>query len=81
MFVGIDDESLMGGKLQEQLTAGIEEQSEDIENEYGIQTSVSDVEHDLGIDDESAVEATVSDRYYYITFCLGFSYPKSVKIC
>lgn len=77
-----DDESLMGGKLQEQEIAGTDElsedvESEDVENEYGIETSSSDEEHDSGIKHES--ESTVSDRYFNVTFF--FSYSKSLCIC
>ncbi|PON66128.1 Digestive organ expansion factor, predicted [Parasponia andersonii] len=56
----------MAGILQEQQIAGIVEQGENVENESEIETSISDEEHDSQIDDESAVQATVSESPFSI---------------
>ncbi|XP_062077358.1 protein NUCLEOLAR FACTOR 1 isoform X2 [Humulus lupulus] len=55
----IDNESLKSDKLQNGRIAGVDKQTED-----EIETSGLDEEHDSGIDDESAVEATVSDSAF-----------------
>ncbi|KAL5549347.1 hypothetical protein UlMin_004578, partial [Ulmus minor] len=57
---GTDDEFPRSRKLQKRQVSDVEEQSEGSESEYEKETSDSDEEHDLGINDESAVEASVS---------------------
>lgn len=54
IFLGSDDESL-GDKT--------EDQSEDAETESEKEISGSDEEHDSGINEESASEAAISERF------------------